>query len=389
MFKRGGCGFLKMADPKLIYKEFSRLLDRNYAAGRAISNVQWNGGKRPILGKVAGILECTDKMLLSYEKLSERRDGELEERVASIGKDAARHAREHDALLDEDICCAKAFYKSYLEPFVLSTSEEMCHPEKKDEFCAKNVRSLQDAMRYMHEKSIDAVFEGMYDLRSYREGARFANFGNVVVFDVGGAISGSANPEEPVGLKDIVSEPLKAVGEYCKDLKSVNVFAARDFMSAQIHIGVFHKANVDAMIRKADFVEGENNSANNHIRLRYIESGCAGSDCRLGYMSKVLKGLGFRIEAKGRFMNAELKGRYPDSTEKALRKLFRLLRSCENGLEIVMDALVDKKMSEDAKMTRETAAEMVIDLAAGELDNGNDHIYDFLLAESIKKKRTS
>ncbi len=403
-----------MADLKLVYKEFSGLLDSNYAAGRAISKMQSKRGTAPITEEVICVFECTSRMLESYVELSQTPTQEAEElgkKLTGIGKAALAQARTHDSLLKGEDPSAAKYCLPGISELVSSTRDEMCHPKDPEKFLPKNIGSLQDAMRYIHERSIETVFEKMSYAHSSGKiytgakelvaghshgsparisaavsGAKERNWGRVLIMDLGGAISDSAAQNRTVEWDDVTSEPLLAIGGSLKNTASVKVFASRDFMSAQVELGVLHKATVEAMIRKGDFVEGENYAANNYIRLRYIDSGFDGSEYRLGYMSKILEGAGFKVEDEGpRSIGAEQKRRYPDSTEKALRTLFRLLDSCDCGMEVAMGNLVEKKMEGDAKITKEEAASSVIDMTVKEFEKGNRSIYDFLIGELNRK----
>lgn len=390
----------RLQSVKALYSEFSRLLDCNYAAGDAISGVQYGRGNKPITGHVTSVIENTRGMLDSYRRIIEQSGPmvsgerlelkELDGRIEAIGEAALGYARVHDSLLKsgpEEIgyCIPK------IKQSVESTSEEMCYPEK-PEFRAKNVRSLQDAMRYMHEKAADAVFvlndvkqtdNGIGGRSIYDDLWRYAE-----VLDIGGGISDSAaGKKEPLCKEDILSEPLKAVwGEkVCGNRGNMKVFAASDFMNAQIKLGKFHYATVEAVIRKKEFERGGKNYAhNNYIRLRYIErSGFEGMEYRLAYVSKAMESLGFKVQTNDHCdaIKAEFKGHYPDITENALKELFRLLSSCDAGTEYIMTDAAEH-IAKNKNMPVDAAANEMIDAAVNNFKDGNSSLDQFL--ETLK-----
>lgn len=400
-----------MPDLKAAYDEFVRLLDSNYSTGDVITEIQFRiRGERPIMGKVNELAGCINAMLGSYEKILGRREDVLNGRIDSAEKAAFGAARVYDSLLKKDRSSLQAHLPK-ISSSMLSESTAMCYPEK-PEFAPENVGSLFDAARYMHGNSAKMIFEKMYESHGKRERydlslnktcgdnnkkKNCSASGEVLIADLdGGAVSDSAHGKETIDGSEIISGPLKAIedmgGRFPFGMK---VFAGRDFMNAQVGMGRHHTATVEAMIRRNDFREGIKNYAdNNYVRLRYIDSDWKGSAYRAEYMSKAMESIGFKVKKSGVRIDAELKGAYPDSTEKGLRKLFRLLGSCTIGLEGMMETAVERthrQMLKDKEVlygrplknremaiAMDDAASKVVDSAVKEFERGNDNIGAFL-----------
>ncbi len=384
----------RLQSAKALYSKFSTLLDCNYAAGDAISEVQFKRGKKPILAHATMVVKNTWGMLASYKRIIEQSYPkiagepdvgidekselkELDEKIVAIGEAAIGYARVHDSLLKSgpeelEYCIPK------IKQSIESTSVEMCYPEK-PEFMAKNVKSLQDAMRYIHEKAANAVF-ALNEVTQTREGiggrAIYNDpWGQVEVMDIGSGISAlAAGKKEQLRKEDIISEPLKTVwGEkVCGERGNIKVFAASDFMNAQIKLGSYHYATVEAVIRKREFESDRKNySHNNYIRLKYIErSEFEGMEYRLGYISKAMEGLGFKVQKKDNLcVTAEFKGHYPDITENALKELFRLFSSCGPGTEYTMNEMAEHT-AKKKNISVDAAANEVIDAAVNNFKKG-------------------
>lgn len=400
-----------MSDLKAAYDEFVRLLDSNYSTGDVITGIQFRiRGERPIMGKVNELAGCINAMLGSYEKILGRREDALNERIDSAEKAAFGAARVYDSLLKKDRSSLQAHLPK-ISSSMLSESTAMCYPEK-PEFAPENVGSLFDAARYMHGNSAKVIFEKMYESHGKRERYDLSlskdggdnkcppKYGEVLIADLdGGAVSDSAHGKETIDGSEIISGPLKAIEDMGGRFQfGMKVFAGRDFMNAQVGMGRHHTATVEAMIRRNDFREGIKNYAdNNYVRLRYIDSDWNGSAYRAEYMSKAMESIGFKVKKSGVRIDAELKGAYPDSTEKGLRKLFRLLGSCTMGLEGMMETAVERtrrQMLKDREalcggplekeemattITVDDAASAVIDSAVNEFKKGNSDMRAFLL----------
>lgn len=412
-----------MPDLKAAYGEFVRLLDGNYSTGDAMTEIQFLiRGERPIMGKVNELVGRINAMLSSYEKILGRREDALNERIESAEKAAFGAARLYDSLLKKDRPSLRACLPK-ISGAMLSESAAMRHPEK-PEFAPENIDSLFDAARYMHGNSAKVIFEKMYGAHNNGKREKYGlllskdgdnnddnndnnddnnncrpKYGEVLMADLdGGAVYDSARGKETiVDGSEIVSGPLKAIEGQCGRFRfGMKVFAGRDFMNAQVGMGRNHTATVEAMIRKDDFHEGVKNYAdNNYVRLRYIDSDWKGSAYRAGYMSKAMESIGFKVKKYGVRIDAELKGAYPDRTEKGLSELFRLLGSCTMGLEGMMDTAVERTHrqmlkdkealygrpleKEELAATLDEAASAVVDSAVKEFERGNDNIGAFLL----------
>lgn len=326
-------------DLRTKYRGFRRLIDYNFAAMERLSSLGYfpegQQPKRIVNGtavfpkgddEVSAVTGAVSGMVEEYERLGgdvpvnriKEKLGEVRSRasdtVASLylakrfGYDGASHV--------EQSAVYKELWRQFFEQ-VLNLSPEIIDPSKPS-FAIENVKTLHDLVRFLHEKSIDAMFER----GKIAEEGGFTYSVNSVYFNLL-----DINKPESKGKADVKSlqcKPLEAIVEAINPIEDgmtarIDTLLDNDYVNAHFALGC-HSADLSAMLSgKGSFVD-----------VKYNETGYPNAPRRQAYLEKVLVALGFKVNSSGRTLKAMLRDRLEDTTEKALKEAARALITCKD-----------------------------------------------------------
>jgi pyruvate,water dikinase len=234
------------------------------------------------------------------------------------------------------------------------------------QFRARSCRSLHDIVRFAHEKAVAAMFE-LGDAAGRRGGRRVWPLRtpvplNLVVLDLGGAITEEGRSRREIAPEEIGSEPFQALwrGIVSPGISwagrtqiSVSGFASvigatvagnqssmrelgdrnylivgPDYLNLNARLA-YHFAMIDALVTDA----AENNFVNFRFRGGAADSGRR--EMRARFLADVLMSANFGVDKRGDLVTAWLR-RYPaQACAEALETLGRLM-GCARQLDMLM-----------------------------------------------------
>lgn len=192
---------------------------------------------------------------------------------------------------------------------VENISKPMQDPTKPD-FKLQNVNTLHDCIRYLHQKTIDAMFD-----------IKDAN-GNVLNQNIQGAeikvVDLDNNSQNNKCLSEIVEEYTR-ISPFKPGHETIKLISIGDYINAHLRLGC-HSADLSALIDgSAGFID-----------LNYKESGCGGSQLRQQYILECLEDVGFKVNIKNGLLEAKLRDKSEATVKKLIKYVTRLLASSKD-----------------------------------------------------------
>lgn len=242
------------------------------------------------------------------------------------------------------------------------------------DFKPENCRSLHDILRFIHEKSVQAMFfqspDGLF--RKPKGASLQTDIPlQVQIIDLGGGLLEESATKKQVGIRDICCQPLLALWRGLSNPKvswrQRSHFDWQSYDSIALAGGVATKSDaalasfclispeyLNVNIRFGyhftllDSLCGENPDEN-YILLRFAGGGgnSLGKDLRLIFISKVLAQLGFSCEQTGELLDGRLMRYDKQTTTKRLDQLGRLLGAVRLLDMVLTDEAMVPPMVED------------------------------------------
>lgn len=362
------------------YDMFQKLLDANHKAMDSLFNIRESALKSDKGGVMKAYVETLDNiknMADVYCKMKEGGGDDITKKISEVEHSTIGVITRLEMLLNFE------YDKSSLVDFSLKELADkvenltgLMQDPANEQFSVSNIKTVHDLIRYLHQEAIEAMFS--IKKEGFKEDAVIRyNFFNkrtieINYLDLGGGIDNKSG-ESDIGLikckpfKELLKGIPQKIEQNLRNVydKTMWVFFSENFLDLNITMGT-HIANITALV---------DDRGANYIKFMFKEWCTDGrKQARMGYLSQILKKLGFKVNFQSSSIDAKIEGVTAEKSGVVLQNFGRLLVTTDN-----LDwALVNPKQEENKE---------VLEKAVQRFMEGNYNIVDYAMDTNPKPYR--